>query len=167
MASCLPDRGRCLRGFFPWLSSHSRSPCGPFADGDEERRQRCRRRESSGFSALAPSSSLAERFPSTRGGLQPPGGASKAPFLGLWLQAKARAGRTIRLRDVGDLDLAFGFAVCLTGPVGSLCLAFFSMAVCVFAQAKNLWRSKSKSAATAALASRTSWTMGSFMTGDG
>ena len=87
--------------------------------------------------------------------------------LGFGIYAKTLAGRTIRLRDVGDLDLAFGFAVCLTGPVGSQCLAFFSLAACVFAQAKNLWRSKSKSAATAALASRTSWTMGSFMTGDG
>ena len=83
-------------------------------------------------------------------------------------QAKALAGRTVRFRGAGDLEgFTIAFTVVLRGPVGSLCLAFFSMAVCAFAQAKNLWRSKSKSAETAALASRTSWTMGSFMTGDG
>jgi hypothetical protein len=80
------------------------------------------------------------------------------------VQDEVRATRRDEAR--GDLEL-FATAAVFTfwSDVGSLRMALFSAFAWDFAQAKNLWRSLSKSARTAARALRTSWMMVFFMAG--
>ena len=92
-----------------------------------------------------------------------PEALEKRLSLGLGLQAKARAGRTVRFRGAVDFDLAVGFTVCLAGAAGSCFFVSFCASCCSRAQAQKRARSLPKSAATSARAARTSWRMGSVM----